>query len=373
MAERVLVAMSGGVDSAVAAALLLEQGYDVQGVTLRLGADPSTSCCDLGSLDSARAVAAHLGIPHHVWDAGPRFEERVLRPAWEDYARGRTPNPCIQCNHEVKFALLLERAAEHDAHAFATGHYARVEREAGGGLRLRRGADPRKDQTYFLYRMTADQLSRCRFPLGALTKPEVRAQAERLALPCADRPESQDACLVAAEGGFAEALRLRFGAPARDGEIRDPQGRVLGAHPGVHRFTLGQRRGTGVATGQRAYVSAIDAGQGVVTLTTDSADLLSTSLQASDLSWLPGARPEAPCQIAVQVRYRSPAVPARLEHLHDTTAVIRFETPQRAVTPGQAAVIYQGDRCLGGGPIRRTDAGAAAETGAVSGAQATNR
>lgn len=351
--EKVLVAMSGGVDSAVAAALLLEQGYEVEGVTLRLRADPSTSCCDLGSLDSARAAAAQLGIAHHLWDAGDRFERRVLRPAWEDYAAGRTPNPCIQCNEAVKFEPLFHGLAGHGARWFATGHYARVE-STPAGPRLRRGGATGKDQTYFLYRMTGPQLERCLFPLGHLTKADVREIAERLGLPCADRPESQDACLVSADGGFAEALRLRFDAPARAGAFLDPAGRPLGQHRGVHRFTLGQRRGTGVATGQRAYVSAIDADAGTVTLTTDPADLLAHRVRVVDVRWLPDARPDGPVQCSVQVRYRSRAVPATLRDHARGGVEVCFDEPQRAVTPGQAAVFYRDDRVLGGGAIEQT-------------------
>jgi tRNA-specific 2-thiouridylase len=370
--ERVLVAMSGGVDSAVAAALLHEEGFEVIGVTLRLGADPSSSCCDLGSLDSARAAAARLGIAHQVWEAADRFEASVLRPAWDEYARGRTPNPCIWCNEALKFRLLLEEADRQGARWIATGHYARVHHPdppagAARSPHLRRGRDRGKDQSYFLYRLTRAQLARCRFPLGELTKARVRQHAQRLGLPCARRAESQDACLVAAEGGFAEALRQRLGAPARPGEIRDPGGRILGHHQGVHNFTLGQRRGTGVATGGRAYVSAIDAEQAAVTLSSTPRDLLSVGLTVRQPHWLPEASPrpereraaqlqnqnqnQNQIQIQIQIRYRSPPVSATATVAPDGTLRVRFSEPQRAVTPGQAAVLYEGDRLLGGGPI----------------------
>jgi len=359
--------MSGGVDSAVAAALLQEEGFEVIGVTLRLGADPSTSCCDLGSLDSARAAAARLGIEHQVWEAADRFEAAVLRPTWEEYARGRTPNPCIWCNEALKFRLLLEEADRQVARWIATGHYARIQHADASATsptpptsptsptspHLRRGRDLGKDQSYFLYRLTGAQLARCRFPLGALTKARVREHAQRLALPCAHRAESQDACLVAAEGGFAEALRQRLGAPARPGELRDPAGRTLGHHQGVHNFTLGQRRGTGVATGGRAYVSAIDAEQATVTLSSAPRDLLSIGLTVRRPHWLPEARPPLAQELAVQlqVRYRSPPVAATATVTPEGALRLRFSEPQRAVTPGQAAVLYQGDRLLGGGPI----------------------
>lgn len=376
--RRVIVAMSGGVDSAVSAGLLVEAGWDVLGVTFRLGADPSTSCCDLGSLDSARASAETLGIPHEVWPVVERFEQAVLRPAWQEYDAGRTPNPCVWCNARLKFPVLLEGARQRSIPFVATGHYARVEwtaqskrghvagpgGEGGAGgeahdgrvVALCRGRDPRKDQSYFLYGLTGAQLASCRFPLGGLIKAEVRALAGRWGLACQDRPESQDACLVSASGSFGEGLRRRFSGVPRPGEIVDEQGRVLGRHTGVHQFTLGQRKGLGVSTGRRSYVSEIHPGNGLIVLSSRPGALLSAACEVASMHWLPGVVPEDLDHVLVQVRYRSPAVPARCRSFASGRVELVFEQPQRAVTPGQAAVIYDGDRVLGGGPIAQISA-----------------
>lgn len=359
--SRILVAMSGGVDSSVAAALLVEAGHDVVGITLRLRpcgtALDTGSCCGLGELDSARAVADLLGISHYVWDVADIFEAEVLRPSWQDYDAGRTPNPCIQCNARVKLPALCERAPALGAQAVATGHYARVVTDSLGQVSLHRGVDPGKDQSYFLYRIheahRSAPLSMVRFPLGELTKVQVRTQAIRLGLPCAARPESQDACFVSEDGSFAEALRQRFGAPIRPGPLLAPDGREVGRHEGIHRFTLGQRRGTGVALGQRAYVAAIDPGTAWVTLATDPAHLKVSGLEVAQVLWH-GPPPPVPWTCGVQVRYRSQAVEATLVARDNARARLRFTTPQAAVTPGQAAVFYQGDRVAGGGPIQCT-------------------
>jgi tRNA-uridine 2-sulfurtransferase len=351
----VVVAMSGGVDSSVAAALLVREGYDVTGVTLRLrpcgeGVDPG-SCCGVDGIETARKVAARLGIPHEVFGVGVDFQERVLRPAWEDYAAGRTPNPCIRCNRDVKFDLLVQYAMALGAPQVATGHYARRGQSPDGAPVLRRGLDPGKDQSYFLFALGREGLARALFPLGALPKSEVRAMARELGLESADRPDSQDACLDCEEG-FAEALRRAVGGEARPGALVDGEGRVLGRHEGIHRFTVGQRQGTGVAVGRRAWVRRIDAVDGTVVLTTDPADLLASSLEASGATWLCDP-PAAPLHCAVQVRYRSPAAAAVVTPLHGDRFRVDFDGPARALSPGQAAVIYDGDRVLGGGFIDR--------------------
>jgi tRNA-specific 2-thiouridylase len=353
-----LVAMSGGVDSSVAAALLLEAGWQVIGATLRLHPceepEPERFCCGVDAEAAARSVSQRLGIPHHVISAGVPFEDEVLRPAWEAYARGETPSPCPLCNRELKLGVLMATAEALGASHVATGHYAR---RGGSDARptLLRGLDANKDQSYFLFALTREQLGRAVFPLGGLSKTEVRAKARALGLVNAQRRGSQDACLQAPDGApFAELLRRRFGAAARPGEIVDAQGKVLGHHPGLHRFTVGQRRGLGVALGRPAFVSHLDPDSGRVTVTTDSAALLAEGLDARGAHWLvePPAVGQGLCCEA-QVRYRATAVPCLATPDARGNLQLRFEQPQRAVTPGQAVVLYQGERVLGGAWIAR--------------------
>jgi tRNA-specific 2-thiouridylase len=346
--ERIVVAMSGGVDSSVAAALLVREGVEVVGATLQLlpcedrALDPS-ACCGLDGARSARAVADQLGIAHAVLDCRGEFEREVLRASWSEYARGRTPNPCILCNQHLKWGFLLRRLAGLGAERVATGHYARK----GPGPCLLRGADRDKDQSYFLFSLSDEQLARTRFPLGGMTKAEVRALARELGLPTAERPESQDACYTISEDGFAESLRLRFDQALPEGAFVAPDGRALGHHDGVHRFTVGQRRGLGLSLGARAFVSEIRAGTGEVVVTTDERSLLARGLVVRL------ARPTQAPRFEVQIRSRNRPVSARLVRADDSVAEIAFDGPQRAVTPGQAAVFYDGERVVGGGWIER--------------------
>jgi tRNA-specific 2-thiouridylase len=349
---RVVVAMSGGVDSAVAAARCVAAGHDVIGISLRLGPDGGGGCCSLDDFHDARAVADRLGFPHYVFDMTEPFARHVMRPFVEEYLSGRTPNPCARCNQHLKFGLLWERARELGAERLATGHYARIDADPRTGRpRLRTAADAAKDQTYFLFMLGEAALARTLFPVGHLTKAEVRAEAAALGLAVADKPESMEACFV--PGGDAARFVERHAAPERlrEGTIVDQAGRTLGRHGGVHRFTVGQRRGLGVATGARLYVRALDADSGTVTLT-DARGLGAAGLVAREVSWVEGCAPERGAAFTVRIRHRHPPVDARLEAAEGDRVRVRFAAPRGpAVTPGQAAVFYRGDTVLGGGWI----------------------
>jgi tRNA-specific 2-thiouridylase len=348
---RVLVAMSGGVDSSVAAVLLREQGYDLVGVTLRLydceSGQSERSCCGLSGVAEARAAAGRLGMPHYVVDGQDLFERRVLRYAWDTYRTGRTPNPCVRCNEWMKFGLLYEQARKLGASYVATGHHARVLRD--GAVGLARGKDPLKDQSYFLFSLTPEQLNMSLLPVGELDKSEVREIARERDLPNAARMESQDAC-IAQRSDLAQALRARFSGLAKPGRILDTTGTLLGRHDGVHRFTVGQRKGLGVALGHRAYVVSICSESGDVVVGSER-ELEARGLRAEQARWLVSPQMFADQPVEVQIRYRHRAVPARLVCKPDSVVEAWFDEPQRAVTPGQAAVFYCGDRLLGGGWI----------------------
>jgi tRNA-specific 2-thiouridylase len=345
--------MSGGVDSSVAAALLARAGHEVVGITLQLlpceDRPLGGSCCSLESATQARAVADKLGIEHMVVDARGEFESLVLRPCWQEYAAGRTPNPCVLCNERVKWGTLFEKARAVGASHIATGHYARVGASPTGRPSLLRGLDVAKDQAYFLFCLSERQLASTRFPLGELTKTKVREIARDLGLPTAERPESQDACFAISAEGFGESLRLRFGEPTRPGAIVGRDGRALGRHEGLHRFTIGQRRGLGVSLGGRAFVCALRPETNEVVLTRDEGDLFARTMVVE----LCGARDAPlPSRGQVQIRSRHPAVEATIEPDRGARARVVFAEPQRAVTPGQAAVFFEGERIAGGGFIR---------------------
>jgi tRNA-specific 2-thiouridylase len=353
-----VVALSGGVDSSVAAALLKKGGYDVVGVTLQLrpcsNTSLSRSCCGPDGVVRARATAAYLGIPHYTFDWQQVFEELVLRPSWNEYANGRTPNPCVICNQEIKFGLLRERADELGAKWIATGHYARTRTSRNKqGTKLRRGRDKAKDQSYFLFPLGHDRLFTTLFPLGELYKEETRAIARHMGLPNAEQRESQDACLGSDEETFAESLRRRFNQPSRPGPICNGSGDVLGHHQGIHRFTIGQRKRLGVALDHRAWVKTIDSKSARVVLTAEQTDLQSTGLIASRVRWGPGAEDFLSGKLQVQVRYNHEPVGAQVERGLDRTAAVWFDRPQLAVTPGQAVVFYDGDCVAGGGWIEK--------------------
>jgi tRNA-specific 2-thiouridylase len=343
--------MSGGVDSAVAAARCVADGHEVIGISLRLARDGSGSCCSLDDFHDARAVADRLGIPHYVFDFRDLFERAVVRPFLAEYLAGRTPNPCALCNQHVKFDVLWQRARELGARRLATGHYARIGTDAATGrLALRTAVDAAKDQTYFLFGLDQAALGRTLFPVGELTKAEVRAHAAALGLPVAAKPESMEVCFV--PDGDAPGFVERHASPEalRPGLLVDGDGTVVGAHGGVHRFTVGQRRGLGLGGGPRRYVRAIDARTGTVTVGDDTG-LVAAGLVTRGTLWSAGAPPALGQLLAVRIRHRHRPVAARLASVDGDAAVVRFEDRGPAVTPGQAAVFYRGELVVGGGWI----------------------
>ena len=355
-----MVAMSGGVDSAVAAAILHREGYDVVGVTLRLYTeeDPAAlrskrACCGVEDVADARAAAQRIGIPHYVLNMEREFERDVIDVFTSAYAEGRTPNPCLACNDRIKFSTLLDRANAMGIEHLATGHYARI-RDHGGRWTLHAAADEAKDQSYVLYTLGQDQLARLRFPLGDLPKAETRRVAAELGLGVADKPDSADICFVPG-GDYRELLRAR-GDTSRAGAIVDADGSTLRRHDGVAAFTVGQRRGLGVATGERRYVTEIDAAAGTVRLGTAD-DLFANAVEASAPRWVGGApRPGEP--LLARIRAHGPLVPARLADLDSEGFRVDFEQPVRAAAPGQAIVLYRADterghEVAGGGTIER--------------------
>lgn len=342
---RVFVAMSGGVDSSTAAALLVDAGHEVTGVTMRLlaGEGPD-GCCSAEGSRAARRVCDTIGIPHYTLDLTAEFERDVIAPYVDEYVAGRTPNPCIVCNDRVKFAELLRRVMLQGADYLATGHYARIV-QAGGLLELARGVDKAKDQSYFLYRMTSAQLAHTLFPLGELTKSEVRGIARAHGLPTAERPESQESCFVA-DGNVRAYLRSRRPEAFVAGEVVDTSGAVVGAHDGVAGFTIGQRRGLGIATRERLYVSGIDAARAVMTVGPRVA-ASAERVTASDVVWSGG---HGGVRVTARVRYRGPEVAAVARYRGEGLSVI-FDEPIDAPAPGQALVCYREDRVLGGGVV----------------------
>jgi tRNA-specific 2-thiouridylase len=345
--------MSGGVDSSVAAALVARDGRPLVGFSMQLvdrlagGGERYGRCCSPDDFRDARAVADRVGFPHYVLDMEDDFRRHVLDPFASDYAQGKTPSPCVRCNTFIKFEALWERARAVGAASVVTGHYARLERDARTGRTLlRAAADPDKDQSYFLFDLADDQRARAEFPLGAMTKDAVRDVARELGLATAEKPESMDLCFVA-EG---ESYRDVLARSGMSGEIVHTSGQVLASHDGVERFTVGQRRGLGVATGEKLFVIGIDAATRRVTVGAEDA-LYRESCTVERVRWIPFERPQGAIAACVRIRSGHDGVGAVITDRGDGTATIAFEAAQRAITPGQAAVFYDGDLVLGGGWI----------------------
>lgn len=353
--KKVMVAMSGGVDSAVTALLCIEAGYDAAGCTMKLYRppvnDPSGRVCGSDKdVDDARAVCEHLGIAHSVLDFGARFADTVIRDFIDEYQSCRTPNPCSVCNRCLKFGALLDAATEQGFDKIATGHYARIEQAESGRYLLKKAADPTKDQTYFLWQLTQEQLSHTLFPLGSMTKAEARAIAEQHGLVNAHKSDSQDICFVP-DGDYAAFITKTTGATYPSGNFVDEDGKVLGQHAGIIRYTVGQRKGLGIALGEPMYVKSKNATDNTVTLCKNES-LFTTQLDADRINLIAVEKLDAPMRAQVKIRYQHAPAPATVTQTGADTLHVAFDAPQRAIAPGQSVVIYDGDIVIGGGIIR---------------------
>jgi tRNA-uridine 2-sulfurtransferase len=346
--------MSGGVDSSVAAALLAREGHEVIGLSMQLydqtgGEVRFGTCCTIDDLYDARRVAARIGIPHYIVNFERQFADHVISNFVREYASGRTPIPCVHCNGDLKFATLVERAVGFGADHVATGHYAQVEyHETRGRYSLNRGADAAKDQSYFLFTLTQPQLARAMFPVGTLDKAAVRDQARELGLPVAAKPDSHEICFV--PDGDHAAFLARQGETPHAGAIRDVHGRTVGRHDGVHRFTVGQRKGLRLSSAVPLYVVGIDAAAETITVGPKEA-LERSTLTASNVNWIAGDAPPSGTRVTAQIRYRHREAAASLQPLDGGRVNVTFDQPQVAVAPGQAVVFYDGDTVVGGGWI----------------------
>jgi tRNA-specific 2-thiouridylase len=356
--ERVVVAMSGGVDSSVAAALLVERGYDVVGIMLRLwsetdnGNGPANRCCAPDAQYDAERVAESLGIPFYLVNIASQFKRRVVDYFVAEYAEGRTPNPCVECNRRIRFDLLLRRALALDARCLATGHYARVRRR-GDRYQLQRGMDRHKDQSYVLHVLRQAQLAHICFPLGEYTKAQVREMARERGLPVAERRDSQDLCFVG-DGDYRRFLAERAPEAVRPGPIRDSAGRLLGQHHGLPLYTVGQRKGLGISAAERLYVLALDPADNALIVGT-AAELGRDVCLARQVNWIAGESPARTFAATAKIRYKAHDAPVTVTVMDNGNAHVKFDQPQRDITPGQAIVFYQDEVVLGGGKIAWQD------------------
>ncbi|MBI5117071.1 tRNA 2-thiouridine(34) synthase MnmA [Candidatus Poribacteria bacterium] len=358
MPQKIVALMSGGVDSSTAAAILLQQGFEVVGITMKVWEDAGLAdeftrrCCSVSDADDARRVCALLDIPHYVSNARAAFRKYVVDPFCREYLAGKTPNPCIVCNTEIKFRLMLRRARSLDATHVATGHYARIAHDPGTDrYLLLKGRDTAKDQSYFLYNLTQAQLAHILFPVGELTKTQVRAKARELGLPTAQKPESQEICFVP-EGDYRRLLERIAPDKLNPGPILDVTGKKLGTHAGTANYTVGQRRGLGIAHPKPLYVVGIDVGRNAVIVGT-AEHVWAGELVAENLNWISLKSLREPMRLNARIRYKHVESPALVSPLEHNTVLVHFNHPQRSITPGQAIVFYDGDVVVGGGIIKR--------------------
>ena len=353
--KKALIAMSGGVDSSLAAKMMIDRGYDCIGCTMKLyhnediGMERSRTCCTLDDAEDARSVAYKLGMPFYLFNFTDAFRDTVIRKFIESYEKGTTPNPCIDCNRSIKFNKLYERAKILGCDCIVTGHYARIE-EKDGKFMLKKAIDETKDQSYVLYSMTQEQLAHTVFPLGNMRKTEVRAIAAQNGFINADKPDSQDICFVP-NGDYTQVIELQTGNKSAPGNFVDKRGNILGRHKGIIHYTVGQRKGLGISTPEPVYVCEICPESGNVVLGSHD-DLFSTEAEASDFNWISGCAPQGKFRCKAKIRYRQKEQWANVIPTGADTVHVTFDEPQRAITPGQAAVLYDGDVVLGGGTIK---------------------